>query len=122
MEKPLLLLIDDNVLLTRLYQTAFEKEGYSVVVAHDGETGLALAKEKKPGGILLDLLMPGTDGFAVLEGLKKDSSTKEINTIVLTTVSKPEELERAKKLGALECIIKSEIRLDDLIAHVKSHF
>lgn len=122
MEKHLLLLIDDNALLTGLYKAALEKEGYLVVFAHDGASGIALAREKKPDGIILDLLMPGMDGFEVLKELKKDDATKDIKTIVLTTLVKPEELERAKQLGAVECIVKSEARLADIVARVHALF
>ena len=115
-------MIDDNALLTGLYQAAFERAGFSVVFAHDGETGLALAREKKPDGIILDLLMPGMDGFLVLSELKKDSATKDIKTIVLTTLIKKEDLQRAKSLCALECLVKSELRLTDIIDRVSSFF
>ena len=122
MTKRLLLLIDDNALLTGLYEAAFEKEGYAVVFAHDAETGLAIAREKKPDGIVLDLLMPGVDGFEVLEKLKKDKATKNIKIVVLTSVTKQSDLDRAKRLGALECLVKSELRLEEIIERVQAHF
>jgi CheY-like chemotaxis protein len=122
MKKQLLLLIEDNALLTGLYQSAFEKAGFSVVIAHDGKSGLALANEVKPDGIILDLLMPGTDGFQVLAALKQDPQAEHIKTIVLTTVVKNDALERARSLGALECLVKSELRLDEIIARVQKHF
>ena len=115
-------MVEDNALLLGLYQAAFEKAGFTVVCAHDGKTGLAIAKEKVPDGIILDLLMPGTDGFHFLEELKKDPKTSGIKTIVLTVVKKEEELERAKNLGAIECLVKSDLRLAEIIERVRAHF
>ena len=120
-KKQLLLLIEDNPLLTGLYEAAFEKAGFDVIVAHDATEGLAFAKDKKPDGILLDLLMPGIDGFDVLEKLRADESMKKIRTIVLTSVTKKEELDRAKNLGALDCLVKSELTLATIVERVKSH-
>lgn len=122
MVKHLLLLVEDNPLLTEMYRAAFEKADFTVIFAHDGETGLALAKEKNPEGIVLDLLMPGIDGFTVLEQLKDSQKTKDIKIIVLTSVTKTEDLERAKKLGALDCLIKSEFTLAEIVARVRSFF
>ncbi len=122
MHKKSLLLIEDNALLSGLYQNAFEKAGFSVVFAHDGETGLSLAREKKPDGIILDLLMPGTDGYHVLSELKRDDATKGIKTIVLTTLIKKEDLARAKRLGAIDCLVKSELRLAEITERVSAHF
>ena len=122
MPKKILLLIEDNPLLTGMYKTAFEKAGFDVILAHDGEAGLALAKEKQPAGIILDLLMPGTDGFVVLIKLQSDPAMKNIKTIVLTSVTKQEDLEKAKSLGAVDCLIKSELTLADIVERIKKQF
>ena len=120
--KKLLLLIEDNPLLTGLYQTAFEKAGFEVLLAHDGETGLHLAQEKNPEGIVLDLLMPGIDGFEVLKQLKDHESTKHMKTVVLTSLIEGKDLERAKKLGALDCIVKSESTLAEIVERAGTYF
>ena len=122
MKKKLLLLIEDNPLLTGMYETAFEKEGFEVILAHDGKSGLLLAKDKKPDGILLDLLMPGMDGYGVLKELKKEVSTKNIKVIVLTVVADKAALERAEKAGAAECLIKSELKLSEIVDRAISYF
>ncbi len=121
MAKHVLLLIDDNALLTGLYQAAFEKAGFSVVFAHDGQSGLELVHEKKPDGIVLDLLMPGIDGLEVLKEIKGDDATKSIKVIVLTSVLKKEDRDRARQLGASDYLVKSEVRLAEIIERVKAH-
>lgn len=118
--KKSLLLIEDNPLLTGLYQAAFEKEGFAILVAHDGETGLALARQKKPHLILLDLLMPGKNGFEVLSELKKDPATAGIKVVILTIVEDAQSQEKAKKLGATGYLIKSNLKMPEIVAQVKA--
>ncbi len=121
-KKTLLLLIDDNPLLTGVYKSAFERAGFEIILAHNGKTGLALAKEKQPHGIVLDILMPGIDGFTVLQELRADATTKDIKTIVLTSVAKEEDLEKARRLGALDCLVKSELTLADIVSRATKDF
>ncbi len=120
--KKLLLLIEDNPLLTGMYQAAFEKAGFSIIVAHDGATGLALAKEKKPTGVILDLYMPGTNGFEVLTTLSGDESLKTMKAIVLTSSTTPGDKERATRLGAADFLVKSELTLASIVSRAAEHF
>jgi DNA-binding response OmpR family regulator len=121
-KKKLLLLVEDNALLEGMYLAAFEKAGFDVILAHDGGEGLELAKDRKPDGILLDLLMPGMDGFQVLEHLGESGELKKIKTIVLSSVTDKDELARAVKLGALECLVKSELALSEIVKRVNAYF
>ena len=120
MKKKLLLLIEDNPLLTGMYKTALEKADFEVILAHDGQTGLNLAKDKKPEILVLDLLMPGMDGFAVLEKIKLDDTMKAMKIIILTSVTKKEDLDRAKALGANDLLIKSELTIGSIIERIKA--
>src|SRR3989337_228631 len=112
-KKRILILIEDNPLLSGLYQSAFEKAGLEVEIAHDGESGLALARQGKPSAILLDLLMPGMSGYEVLEALKKDATTKNIRVIILTIINEKEAQEKARKLGAVDYLIKTDLELPE---------
>lgn len=118
----IILLIEDNPLLTGMYKTAFEKSGFEVEIAHDGASGLKLMKDTKPAGVVLDLLMPGMTGFDVLEKMKEDKEIADTKVVVLTSDTKPEDLERARSLGALECLIKSELTLSDITEKISSYF
>lgn len=122
MGKKLLLLIEDNPLLTSMYQAALEKAGFEVVFAHDGESGLSLIHEKKPDAIILDILMPGIDGFTVLKDLRDNKETKDIKVIVLTVLTKKEDIEKARKMGVVDYLIKSELTLAEIVEKIKSHF
>lgn len=120
--KKLLLLIEDNPLLTGMYKTAFEKKGIQVLFAHDGEEGIELAKKERPDLVVLDLLMPGIDGFEVLKRLKRDAATKNIKVVVLTIVTEEESQEKAKSLGAVDYLIKPHLKLHEIVERVLRHF
>lgn len=122
MKKRLLLLIEDNPLLTGMYSAAFEKAGFEVIFAHDGETGLVMAKEKKPDGIILDFLMPGMDGLEVLSELKKDTATRKIKVIILTVVAQKKYIDKAKELGVVDYLLKPELDLNEIVNRITSHF
>ena len=78
------LIVEDDIFLAEIYQKKFEMEGFKVSAANNGERGLADAIKKKPDIILLDILLPKLDGFAVLEALKKDQTAKDIPVLLLT--------------------------------------
>ncbi len=103
-----LLLIEDDPLMFRMYKKIFELEGYEVELARGGQEGLAKAKSDKPSLILLDIMMPKMDGFEVLANLKKDPETEAIPVVVLTNLAGQEDAEKALSLGAVKYIVKSE--------------
>jgi signal transduction histidine kinase/DNA-binding response OmpR family regulator len=79
-----LLVIDDDPLALELVEAVLEPRGWTVLRASDGPTGTALARSRRPSVVLLDLLMPGMDGFAVVEALRSESVTKDIPIVVFT--------------------------------------
>jgi CheY-like chemotaxis protein len=102
------LLIEDDEATSTMYTTRLEADGYSVIVAADGESGVARALADKPDLIYLDLRMPGLDGFEVLEHLRANEQTAAIPTVILTNFSEPELRQRGLQLGALEFLVKTE--------------
>jgi signal transduction histidine kinase/DNA-binding response OmpR family regulator len=79
-----LLVIDDDPLALELVEAVLEPRGWTVLRASDGPTGTALARSRRPSVVLLDLLMPGMDGFAVVGALRSESVTKDIPIVVFT--------------------------------------
>lgn len=114
-----ILFIEDNPLLTGLYKAAFEKKGVDVLVAHNGQEGIELVKEKKPSLVVLDFLMAGMNGFEVLEALKKDPATKEVKVVMLTVSSEAQHQQKAKELGAAAYLIKSELSVNQIVDAVE---
>ncbi len=113
------LVIDDDADVRRLLQAALEKRGFQVETAEDGESGLVRAGEHHPGLILLDLHMPGMDGFAVLKALKESETTAEIPVIAMTGSPGLKTTARARvlALGASDFIAKP-FDLDMLVEEI----
>lgn len=118
-----ILLVEDDPMLTELYQTKLEMEGYEVTVATDGEAGLAAAGTAKPHLILLDIMLPKLNGFEVLKRLKEDKQTEQIPVMVLTNLG-GEKADTDKKLamslGASEFLVKTFHLPDDIVGKIRA--
>jgi CheY-like chemotaxis protein len=116
-----ILLVEDEDIMVDLLQRKLSKEGYEVFVARDGEEGLKKMKEMapKPDLVLLDIIMPKMGGFEVMEEMKKDENLKNIAVIVISNSGQPVELDRAKKLGAKDWLIKTEFDPKEVLEKVK---
>ena len=97
------LVIDDDPSVLDLMQRVCSKAGYRVITTRSGEEGLRLAREKKPDLITLDVIMPGMDGWAVLETLKKDEALSRIPVVVVTIA---DDRARGIALGAADYFVK----------------
>jgi len=81
-----ILVVDDNQSLVLVIQRLLEKEGYAVLTAFDGRQGLRLARREKPDLIILDIIMPGIDGYQVSRRLQADPGTASIPVLMLTVM------------------------------------
>ncbi len=115
------LIIEDDKFLSKIYSTKLEKEGIDADFALDGAEGLEKIASGKPKLVLLDLIMPKVDGFEVLETMKKDPKMKKIPVIVLSNLGQGSDVERAKKLGAKDYIIKSDTSIQEVLKKIKAH-
>lgn len=117
---PLLLVVDDEVNTTIMLQHIFAREGYQVESANDGFRALELARDLQPDLILLDILMPGINGFDVLVSLREDPVTANIPTIMLTANARePADVAKGLKLGADDYLYKP-FAPQELLARVQS--
>jgi DNA-binding response OmpR family regulator len=114
-----ILFIEDESALQKTFGEVLTKEGYEMISALDGKTGLRLAKEKKPDLILLDLILPRMHGFDVLRELKEDEKTKDIPIIILTNLENAEDIQKALELGARTYLVKANYTLEEVIRKVK---
>jgi two-component system sensor histidine kinase/response regulator len=101
------LIIDDQPFFVTMQQNLLKTQGYRVLAATSGADGLARAKQYKPDLILLDIEMPGMDGFAVCEKLKQDAELRQIPVIILTATQDMKLNEKAFKAGAEVTVLKS---------------
>lgn len=115
-----ILIIEDDQFLQGLVSRKFSVGGFETAVATNGIDGVRLEVSEKPDIILLDLLLPGSDGFEVLERMKKDEALKNIPVIVFSNLSEEKDIARAKDLGAISYMVKSQFTLDELDQEIKS--
>jgi CheY-like chemotaxis protein len=94
------LVIDDQPFFTTMLSGTLERQGFRVLVANSGPDGLTSAKKHAPDVILLDIEMPGMDGYAVCEHLRKDDAVKHIPIVILTATNNSKLNEKAFKAGA----------------------
>jgi two-component system alkaline phosphatase synthesis response regulator PhoP len=119
MPKGIVLVIDDEEDLIELVRYNLEKEGFSVVGAADGESGLSMATIKKPDVIVIDLMLPGIDGLEVCRSLRADSATSQIPIIMLTAKAAEPDKILGLELGADDYITKP-FSPRELMARIKA--
>lgn len=114
-----IMIIDDESNIVELVRYNLEMNGYKVLFAFDGNEGLNIVKEKKPDLILLDVMLPGIDGFDVCKAIKKDKEIENIPVIMLT--AKGEEFDKilGLELGADDYITKP-FSIRELLARIKA--
>lgn len=117
--KKRILIIEDETTLQRALMEYLMEEGFETVSAMDGAKGLELAKTQSPDLILLDIILPKMDGFAVLEGIKSDPNTKNIPVILLTNLESPEDIQKAFDKGATTYLVKSDFKLEEIFTKIK---
>ncbi len=115
----LILIAEDEKPLSRALEIKLAKEGYDVMVASNGEEAIRQLSGKVFDLIILDLVMPKRDGFAVLEYLNKEGMKSSI--IVLSNLAQEEDFKKAKDLGAMTYFIKSNTPIIELIRYIKEN-
>jgi DNA-binding response OmpR family regulator len=94
------LVVDDEPVIRDLLRTVLELDGWEVLEAEDGVQALALAKAERPHGVILDVMMPGVDGFDVLNELRKTEHGRAMAIVMLTAKTRPTDILRGTRLGA----------------------
>jgi two-component system, OmpR family, alkaline phosphatase synthesis response regulator PhoP len=116
------LIIDDEAPIRLLCRVNLEAEGMEVVEAPDGPTGLEVVERERPDAILLDVMMPGLDGWSVAERLLEKEDTREIPIVFLTARADLRDRARGMDLGGLDYITKpfNPVDLASLVEEVVS--
>ncbi|OHD85833.1 MAG: hypothetical protein A2Y52_05165, partial [Sulfuricurvum sp. RIFCSPLOWO2_02_43_6] len=109
----------DDVFIKEIIITRLKKDGFNVLDAADGVSGLRLIESSSPDIVLLDLLIPILDGFELLARLNKSGLIKRIPVIVISNLAGEENIKRAKNLGAKEYIIKAQSTTTQIIERIK---
>jgi CheY-like chemotaxis protein len=116
----MILLVEDDLSLRQIYRDAFRSMySYEVVEAEDGQDALDKLTERKPDLVLLDLVLPKIDGFAVLSRIKSDPQYQQIPVVVYSVTDQKAAIEKAMKLGANDFIIKGITPAFEVVNRVK---
>lgn len=118
MEKRILV-IDDDKNLCEIFKTALESKGYVVETAVNGEEGMTKAMNFKPELVLLDIMMPQIHGFHVLDILKATPQTKNIKVLILSALSDPKIISKAKDFGSVGYLVKSDTDMEGIIKTIE---
>jgi DNA-binding response OmpR family regulator len=113
------LIVEDDKFLIDLITVKLSKESLKVFYAKNGEEALEVAKKEKPDLILLDIILPGMDGFEILERLKSDEETKDIDVYFMSNLGEKGDIEKGKQMGAKGFIVKANFSLDEIIFKIK---
>ena len=108
------LIVEDDVLLSGLLGRKLSKK-FRLKSVPTGEAAIELLKKESPDLILLDILLPGMDGFEVLRMVKADPKTAAIPVVILSNLGQPQDVERGKKLGAAEFVVKVTLLPDEVV-------
>jgi len=119
-DKNRVLLVDDNLTNLQVLFQALEEEGYELLVAQSGEEALEIARTARPDLILLDINMPGIDGYETCVRLKDDEETKHAVVIFLSARGDTEDKVRGLEIGAVDYIGKP-FQFEEVVARVRKH-
>ncbi|MFA7309542.1 MAG: response regulator [Candidatus Paceibacterota bacterium] len=116
---PLILIVEDDPLLSGLLAQELQSKQFRIRSAQTGEEGLMIAKSEKPDLMLLDILLPGIDGFEVLRQIKSDPELKHIRVIILSNLGQENDILRGTELGAERYIVKVTLSLAEVVQTVR---
>ena len=115
-----ILIIEDDKFLRELMTRKLLSLEYDVVSASDGEEGLQKIKSETPDIVLLDLILPGINGFDVLAKAKKDPAIEKIPIIILSNLGQSEDIEKGLKLGAQDFLVKAHFTPQEIVNKLRS--
>jgi len=114
------MLIEDDHFLSSLIKTRLEKDGFTVLQAFDGDEALTTLQTERPNLVMLDLIMPKSNGFDVLKTISMTPGLERTPVIIVSNLAQDSDIEKARQLGAKEYFVKVKISIDDLVEKIKS--
>lgn len=113
-----ILLVEDDAFLVDIYTTKIKEAGFDILVAFDGEEGYKKAKEEKPDLVLLDLVLPGMDGWEFLAKVKSEK-LDNLKIVILSNLGNKEEVEKGMSFGVTKYLVKSHYTPSEVVEEVK---
>jgi DNA-binding response OmpR family regulator len=115
-----ILVVEDDEFLRELIVGKLKREGFHVSEAINGKAGLQKMKEDMPQLVLLDLILPGFNGFEVLSHIQGDPSIANIPVVVLSNLGQKEDIDRARELGAKGYLVKAQFTPSEIVEKVRA--
>jgi len=112
--------VEDDKFLSEIIARKLIAHGCVLFHTADGEEVLRILKKEKPDLVLLDILLSGMDGFEILRRIKEDAETRGTPVILLSNLSKKEDIEKGKALGAARFLVKAMVSLDEIIGEIEA--
>lgn len=106
-------------MLAQMYADKLRKEGFAIDIAHTGREGLAKMRTEHPSLVLMDILMPETDGLSALRQAKADAKIRKIPILMLTNLSDSDYARQAVREGAVDFLVKTETTPTDVVNKIK---
>jgi len=120
MAQKTILIVEDEVAMVEALSKKFEKEGFKVIEANDGEEGFKIAQETHPDLLMLDIIMSKMDGMELLKKIREDDKWgASVPIIMLTNLSDADNVSEAAKFQVYDFLVKTDWRLDDVVNLVK---
>ena len=116
------LVVEDDQFLQKILLLKFAAEGFEVSGAADGEEALKRILAEAPNIVLLDLILPKMNGFDVLTEIRTNPQTRQLPVVVLSNLGQEEDIRRARNLGALDFLVKSDVSIQEIVQRVKESF
>ncbi|MFA5125023.1 MAG: response regulator [Patescibacteria group bacterium] len=114
-----ILVVEDDSLLSKVLAETLKKEGFEVMVVDNGNDAVTMIRKFLPQLILLDLVIPGIDGFAVLKELKADDKLRSIPVVILSNLDEIGDVKSVKALGADDYFIKANTEMKKIVDYAK---
>ena len=114
------MLVEDDRFLSSLIKARLEKDGVTVVQSFDGDDAIKRLPEEKPNLVILDLIMPKTNGFDVLKAISMTPGIENTPVVIVSNLAQDSDIEKARELGAKEYFVKVKISIDDLIGKIET--
>ncbi|OGG47972.1 hypothetical protein A2761_01150 [Candidatus Kaiserbacteria bacterium RIFCSPHIGHO2_01_FULL_51_33] len=118
-DKLKVLIIEDDMLMGTLLSEALWRYEFEPILAKDGDEGLKALEKALPQIILLDLILPGINGFEVLEKIKNNAKTKAVPVVIVSNLGDKSDIARGLSLGAEDYLVKANMVPKDIVSKIR---
>lgn len=115
-----ILILEDEVIILEILSKKLSLAGYEVKTAQNGKDGLLMMEKEIPDLVLTDVIMPEKDGFDVIYEMKQSELLHNVPIIIISNSGQPVEIDKAKELGVLDWVIKTDFDPEEIIQKVKN--